>query len=68
VLKRGREQEIENFELNQSYFQALITDYTKKIVSQCSVYGIPYHVIDTNNKSEEDVLKEALEVIQPLRS
>jgi hypothetical protein len=54
--------------LNQSYFQALITDYTKKIVSQCSVYGIPYHVIDTNNKSEEDVLKEALKVIQPLRS
>lgn len=68
VLKRGREQEIENFELNQSYFQALISDYTQKIVSQCSVYGIPYHVIDTNNKREEDVLKEALEVIKQLKS
>lgn len=68
VLKRGREQEIENFELNQSYFQALISDYTQKIVSQCSVYGIPYHVIDTNNKSEEDVLKEALAVIKQLKS
>lgn len=68
VLKRGREQEIENFELNQSYFQALIFDYTQKIVSQCSVYGIPYHVIDTNNKSEEDVLKEALAVINQLKS
>lgn len=68
VLKRGREQEIENFELNQSYFQALISDYTQKIVSQCSVYGIPYHVIDTNNKSEEDVLKEALTVIKQLKS
>jgi deoxyadenosine/deoxycytidine kinase len=68
VLKRGREQEIENFELNQSYFQALIADYTQKIVSQCSVYGIPYHVIDTNDKSEDDVLKEALQVIQTLKS
>ena len=68
VLKRGREQEIENFELNQSYFQALIADYTQKILSQCSVYGIPYHVIDTNDKSEDDVLKEALQVIQTLKS
>lgn len=68
VLKRGREQEIENFELNQSYFQALIADYTQKIVSQCSVYGIPYHVIDTNDKSEDDVLKEALQIIQTLKS
>lgn len=68
VLKRGREQEIENFELNQSYFQALISDYTKKIVSQCSVYGIPYHVIDTNHKSEDDVLKEALAVVLKLKS
>jgi deoxyadenosine/deoxycytidine kinase len=68
VLKRGREQEIENFELNQSYFQSLIGDYTKKIVSQCSVYGIPYHVIDTNHKSEDDVLNEALEAISKLKS
>ncbi len=68
VMKRGREQEIENFELNKAYFQALISDYTHKIVSQCSVYGIPYKVIDTNQKTEEEVLAEALEIIQNLKS
>ena len=68
VMKRGREQEIENFELNKAYFQALISDCTHKIVSQCSVYGIPYKVIDTNQKTEDEVLAEALEIIENLKS
>ena len=66
VMARGREQEIENFEKNKPYFKSLLEDYTHKIVSQCSVYGIPYHVIDTNNKTEQEVFNEAIEVIQKI--
>jgi deoxyadenosine/deoxycytidine kinase len=67
VMSRGRLQEIENFESNKIYFQSLLKDYTNKIMSQCSVYGIPYHIIDTNNKTEEQVFNEALEAIKNIR-
>lgn len=67
VMSRGRLQEIENFESNKIYFQSLLKDYTNKIMSQCSVYGIPYHIIDTNNKTEDQVFNEALEAIKNIR-
>jgi deoxyadenosine/deoxycytidine kinase len=60
VMERGRVQEIENFEQNRSYFEALLKDYTNKIAAQCAVYDIPYVIIDTNNKSEEEVFQESL--------
>lgn len=66
VMARGREQEIENFEKNKPYFKALLSDYTHKIVSQCSVYGIPYQVINTNEKTEAQVFEEAVSAINQL--
>ncbi len=63
VMDRGRAQEIDNFDKNKTYFQNLLKDYTSKISAQCAVYDIPYVVIDTNNKSEDDVFKEALKAI-----
>lgn len=66
VMNRGRSQEIENFENNKPYFQSLLNDYTNKIVSQCSVYGIPYHIIHTNGKTETEVFEEALSIIRQL--
>jgi len=63
VMDRGRAQEIDNFDKNKIYFQNLLKDYTSKISAQCAVYDIPYVVIDTNNKSEGDVFKEALKAI-----
>jgi deoxyadenosine/deoxycytidine kinase len=66
VMSRGREQEIENFEKNYDYFKHLIEDYTHKIVSQCSVYGIPYYVINTNGKTEQQVFDEAMNAISKI--
>lgn len=68
VLARGREQEIENFEKNISYFDLLLKDYTHKIVSQCSIYNIPYVVINTNDKTEDQVFEEALSYIKSIKT
>jgi deoxyadenosine/deoxycytidine kinase len=64
VMLRGREQEIENFEKNKSYFKSLLNDYTIKVVAQCSVYEIPYVVLDTNHKTEDEVFTMALAEIK----
>jgi deoxyadenosine/deoxycytidine kinase len=66
VMSRGREQEIENFEKNKSYFGSLLTDYTTKIVAQCAVYEIPYAVVNTNNKTEDEVFEMALAEIKKI--
>lgn len=64
VMTRGRQQEIDNFDANKDYFLMLLQDYTKKIASQCAVYDIPYVIIDTNDKTEEDVFNEAIRAIR----
>jgi deoxyadenosine/deoxycytidine kinase len=66
VMLRGREQEIENFAKNKNYFQSLLKDYTTKIVAQCSVYEIPYVVLDTNEKTEDEVFTMALREIKKI--
>lgn len=60
VMKRGRQQEIDNFEANVPYFKHLIKNYVAKLEAQCLIYDIPYVIINTNGKSEEDVLEEAI--------
>jgi len=66
ILQRGRSQEIENFEKNKPYFEMLLKEYTHKIASQCAVYSIPYIVIDTNHKTEDQVFDEAMQAISKL--
>jgi deoxyadenosine/deoxycytidine kinase len=68
VLTRGRDQEIENFEKNKTYFKNLLKDYTKKIVAQCSVYEIPYVIINTNGLTEEEVFIKSLEEIKKINN
>jgi deoxyadenosine/deoxycytidine kinase len=65
-MLRGREQEIENFAKNKKYFESLLIDYTTKIVAQCSVYEIPYVIVDTNNKTEDEVFTMALAEIRKI--
>lgn len=48
IHKRGRKQEIENFEANIPYFKNLINNYTKKLEAQCIIYNIPYVVLHGN--------------------
>ena len=67
VMLRGRSQEIENFEKNKGYFESLLSEYTHKIASQCSVYGIPYVIINTSDKTEEQVFMESMEAIKKIK-
>ena len=63
VLSRGREQEIENFDKNEAYFKSLISDYVPKVEAQCRVYDVPYVILNTSGKSEDEVFALALEEI-----
>lgn len=64
IMARGRPQEIENFERNQEYFSGLLQKYVDKLVAQCTIYDIPYYVIDTSGKSPKEVLIEAKGAIE----
>ncbi len=64
VMNRGRQQEIENFDKNKDYFYNLLQDYTVKVKAQCSVYEIPYLVINTNGMSEDQVFEASLAAIK----
>lgn len=66
IRKRGRPQEIENFDKNASYFIDLMNDYEDKLIAQCILYDIPYVVIGVDGKSKKEVLEETLSVIEDL--
>jgi len=68
VMTRGREQEIENFDKNEGYFKSLLEDYVVKIKAQCSVYDIPYYVLNTSKKTEDQVFEEALAAVKKVQT
>jgi deoxyadenosine/deoxycytidine kinase len=67
VMKRGRDQEIANFSHNIPYFKNLLENYTNKLIAQCVIYNIPYIVVNTNGRTEEEVLSITLKEILKLR-
>jgi deoxyadenosine/deoxycytidine kinase len=67
VMNRGRQQEIENFDKNKEYFYNLLQDYTVKVKAQCSVYEIPFKVINTNGMTEDEVFEASLKAIQAVQ-
>jgi deoxyadenosine/deoxycytidine kinase len=64
IMKRGREQEIENFGRNEAYFKRLMKDYVEKLVAQCVIYDIPFYVLDTQGLDEDEVGNMAIQVIE----
>ena len=64
IKTRGRASEVDNFDDNFDYFKNLHSNYLEKLKAQCTVYGIPYKVIDTTGLTEEDVLTKALEIVK----
>lgn len=61
IFERGRSSEIDNFKKNESYFKMLISDYTDLLKAQCTIYKIPYIVVNTNGKSKEEVFDLVLQ-------
>ena len=64
VMKRGREQEVENFAKNEKYFKKLHTDYVDKLAAQCIIYDIPFYVLNTNKLDEDEVAQLSIQVIE----
>jgi deoxyadenosine/deoxycytidine kinase len=55
VFNRQRSQEVDNFESNATYFSNLLQNYVQRLRAQCVIFDIPYVVIDTNDKTEDEV-------------
>lgn len=63
LLKRGRNQEIDNFDINKDYFKTLHKEYTNKLKELCIKYNVDYLIIDTNDKTEEEIKLIAIDNI-----
>jgi deoxyadenosine/deoxycytidine kinase len=65
--KRGRKQEIENFEKNKGYFKKLWANYSDLLHAQCVIYNIPRIIVNTNNKTEEQIFEEVKRYVENTR-
>lgn len=64
IFKRNRSAEVENWEINKDYFFNLHKVYIPFMEGVCKMYGIPYYILNVDNKSREDILKEAVDIIE----
>lgn len=60
--KRGRPQEIENFEANEKYFRELHSNYVKMLKAQCLIHNIEYAVLHADG-TDQEVLNDALKTV-----
>ncbi|WXA52148.1 deoxynucleoside kinase [Mycoplasmopsis cynos] len=63
LFSRGREVETNNYFQNKSYFKNLFNVYKDLFIKQANKYNLNYVIIDTNNLTEEEVLKKAISII-----
>ncbi|WP_029512546.1 deoxynucleoside kinase [Mycoplasmopsis iners] len=63
LFTRGREVEVENWTLNESYFKELYDLYKPLFLKQAKKYNLDYVVINTDNLTEEEVYQEAKKII-----
>lgn len=63
INRRGRQQEIDNFDNNTEYFKRLLSTYVSKLVEQCKKQDITYYVLNTSQLSEEETLKKSLDIV-----
>ncbi|MGZ9762986.1 deoxynucleoside kinase [Mycoplasma sp. 5912] len=63
LFERGREVEINNYELNKDYFKNLYRVYKDLFIKQADKYHLNYVIVDTNNLTEAEVLSKAIEII-----
>jgi deoxyadenosine/deoxycytidine kinase len=60
IMERGRPEEINNFEQNETYFKDLLKNYAELLRAQCVIYNIPYIIINTNNKTTSEINSEVV--------
>ncbi|AWX42815.1 Deoxyguanosine kinase [Metamycoplasma cloacale] len=64
IFQRGRESEVDNWELNYEYFKNLHANYLTIFKEIAERFNLTYEIIDTNNKTEEEVFNEAISIIE----
>lgn len=67
IFSRGREVEVENFHENEAYFKRLHDQYLPIFLKLVKKYDIPYCIINSTGKTEEQVFKEAKQKIIELQ-
>lgn len=68
IMERGRPEEIENFEKNETYFKDLLTNYAELLRAQCVIYNIPYIIINTNGKTTQEITEEVIRRIDNVKN
>lgn len=63
LFERGRKVEIDNFYTNETYFKNLFKLYKSLFEKQAKKYNLKYVVINTDELTENEVFKRALEII-----
>ncbi|PZW01405.1 deoxynucleoside kinase [Metamycoplasma auris] len=63
IFERGRKEEVDNWDLNLEYFKKLHANYYKIFKKLAERFQLNFRVIDTNKLSKEEVLKEAIKII-----
>ncbi|TCG11037.1 deoxynucleoside kinase [Mycoplasma todarodis] len=63
VYKRDRKSEIDNFHKNKDIFKYQINNYKKFMEQIFTEYEIPHVFIDTDELNQEQVLKQAKEIL-----
>ncbi|QCZ36803.1 deoxynucleoside kinase [Mycoplasma nasistruthionis] len=68
LFKRGRDVEIENYEKNETYFKELYDVYKDTYIKVVEKYKINYAILDTNDLTEDQVLEEAVKLIEAYKA
>ncbi|OYD26562.1 deoxyadenosine/deoxycytidine kinase [Mycoplasma testudineum] len=64
ILKRGRQVEVDNFELNKKYFKDLHDIYKPKFIEMATKYKIPFTIVNTVGKTEKQVYNEVVNLVE----
>lgn len=63
IFKRNRIVETSTFNNNIDYWRNLHSIYKKEFINQQQKYKFKVVYLDTNNKNEEDIFKQSVEII-----
>jgi len=66
IFQRNRQTEVNNFTANQEYFENLLKEYTETFEDILKEWNIPTIVIDTVDKTKEEVFQEATKKLKEL--
>lgn len=64
LFERGRQVEIDNYDLNEEYFKNLHSVYKSIFEKQAQKFKMDYIILDTNNMDETEVFNKVVDIIE----